>query len=713
MKENIFPFTAIVGQEKVKKALILNAINPSIGGILIKGDVGTGKTTAVRAMSNLLPKVETVEGSPFNANKDEYFDFQLYKFHNKTREDEIKTIKKSMKIVELPLGATEDRVIGSINIEKGLKEGVKQLEPGILANAHNNILYIDEINLLDDNLVDILLDSAAFGINTIEREGISFKHPSKFILIGTMNPKEGELRKQLSDRIGLKISVSGIEDIGEKIKIMKYRYSFEKNPILFKEKFKDREIELEEKIKNAIKKLDKVEIKDDLVRIIATITNNLGLEGHRKDIAILKTSKTIAAFEGNSIVSYDNVVEAFELVLGEYPNCVDNPQNNENQNKETQENSKDEKKGMEDKNNHNINKNEDNENENENEDNENEDNENEDNENEDNENEDNENENEDNNENQNNIENENLSNQEQKEFKFETNENLRVNNQIELNKFLTEELEKDINKMLVLKGREKEKAYGTKVNSKTEKGKYVKTKFSQNYDDIAIDGTLRAAAIHSKDKITVKKEDLRKKIRKHKARASIAIVMDMSGSMMSDEKINKIRGILNNVIRNINKNKDKLTVIGFKGKESEIIIPNTKRPISFLNKLEKIKVGGTTPMATGLKKGYEILKKEKKDGEFIPMLILLSDGMPNVGIKNSDLKNITGSPIKDVLAIGGQLAEDKIYTIIIDFEKKIKQGRNVNLELAIISNGRYYDLEDVYDSNIAIDKILTYERTIL
>lgn len=686
MKKNIFPFTAIVGQEKVKKALILNAINPSIGGVLIKGDVGTGKTTAVRALSNLLPKIEIVEGSPFNANKDEYFDFQLYKFHNKTNEDEIKVIKKSMKIVELPLGATEDRVIGSINIEKGLKEGVKQLEPGILANAHNNILYIDEINLLDDNLVDVLLDSAAFGMNTVEREGISIKHPSKFILIGTMNPKEGELRKQLSDRIGLEIQVSGIEDIGEKIKIMKYRQSFEKNPILFKEKFKDREIELEEKIKNAIKKLDKVEIKDDLVRIIATITNNLGLEGHRKDIAILKTSKTIAAFEGNSIVSYDNVVEAFELVLGEYPDCVDNPQNNENQNKETQDNGKDERKGMEDKNNHNTSKNEDT-----------------------NENQDNETDK----ENQNNVENENLSNQKQRESKFKTNEDLRINNQIELNKFPTEELEKDINKMLVLKGREKEKTYGTKVNSKTEKGKYVKTKFSQNYDDIAIDGTLRAAAIHSKGKITVKKEDLRRKIRKHKARASISIVMDMSGSMMSDEKINKIRGILNNVIRNINKNRDKLTVIGFRGKKSEIIIPNTKRPSSFLSKLEKIKVGGTTPMATGLKKGYEILKKEKKDGEFIPMLILLSDGMPNVGINNSDLKNITGSPIKDVLAIGGQLADDKIYTIIIDFEKKIKHGRNVNLELAIISNGRYYDLEDVYDPNIAIDKILTYERTIL
>ncbi|MDR1819218.1 MAG: ATP-binding protein [Methanobrevibacter sp.] len=702
-KENIYPFTAIIGQEKVKKALILNAINPSIGGVLIKGDRGTGKTTAVRALSSLLPKIETVEGSPFNANKNEYINFQLYKFHNKTKDDEIKIVKKPMDVVELPLGATEDRVIGSINIEKGLKEGVKQLEPGILATAHNNILYIDEINLLDDNLVDVLLDSAAFGMNIVEREGISIKHPSRFILIGTMNPEEGELRRQLSDRMGLEILVNGIENIKEKITVMLYRQEFEKDPISFREKFKDEEIKLKKRIKNAKDSLAEVEIDDDLIRIIAINTNNLGLEGHRKDIAILKTSKTIAAFEGNNTVGYENVVEAFELVLGKYPDCMDHPQkntntqsndtarNNENaqsnESNDTQSNSdKQDSEKKEDKN--------DNEQESQ--------------------------QNTKNEEHNTEEENENLSNQTQSGTDLKENENQtsdleikRVENQREIDDFPIEELEKDINKVLMLKGREKEKIYGNRVESKTEKGKYVKTRFSKDYNDISIDGTLRAAAIHSRDKITVKKEDLRSKIRKHKARASIVVVIDLSGSMMSDEKINKIKGILNKIIKNINKHKDKLTVIGFKGNESEIIIPNTKRPSSFLDKLGKISVGGTTPMATGLKKGYDILKKEKKYREYIPMLILLSDGMPNVGIENSDLRNITGSPIKDVLAIGRQLADDKIYTIIIDFEKKIKQGKNVNLELAIISNGRYYDLENVCDFSVTIDKILTYERSIL
>ncbi|MDR2623186.1 MAG: VWA domain-containing protein [Methanobrevibacter sp.] len=726
MKRNIYPFTAIVGQEKIKKALILNAINPSIGGVLIKGDRGTGKTTAVRALASLLPEIEVVENSPFNVNRNEYMEFKLYKFNNKTKEDMIKTTKKHKKIVELPLGATEDRVVGSMNIEKGLKEGIKQLEPGILANANNNVLYIDEINLLDDNLIDVLLDAAAFGVNTVEREGISIKHPSKFVLIGTMNPEEGELRKQLSDRIGLEILVKGVEDIKEKIKIMEYRQTFEKNPRSFKEKFESRQKELKEKIKNAIEILDDVEIKEELIKTIAMLTNNLGLEGHRKDITILKTSKTIAALEGSREVSYDNLIEAIELVLGEYPDCASNLQNtfqknneeenneksDENQNKEKlNQNKEEENKSNEDEKNHDPNdgSNQNNEPNGDNEKDKQKTNQNSE-------------VNQEKQEDELEEENENLSNQTQSGTDFKTKENenkdddLRIKtleNQSELNKFQIKELEKDINKILVVKGREKEKLYGSRVNSKTEKGKYVKTKFSSDYKDIAIDATLRAAAIHSKNKITVKKEDLRTKIRKHKAKASIAVVMDMSGSMMSDEKINKIKGILYKIIKNINKNKDKLSVVGFKGKESEIIIPNTKRPSSFLDKLEQIKVGGTTPMATGLKKGYEILKKENKKGEFIPMLILLSDGMPNVGIKNSEVKTLTGSPIKDVLAIGKQLADEKIYTIIINFEKKIKQGRNVSLELAIISNGRYYDLENVQDSSATIDKILTYERTLL
>ncbi|MCL2116551.1 MAG: ATP-binding protein [Methanobrevibacter sp.] len=317
MKKNVFPFTAIVGQEKIKKALILNSINPSIGGVLIKGDRGTGKTTAVRALADLLPKIEVVENCAFNCDENSYKEFELFKANGKLASDDVSLVEKPMKVVELPLGATEDRVLGSLDIEKALHHGIKALEPGILAQANRNILYIDEINLLDDNLVDVLLDAAAYGVNIIEREGISISHPSEFILVGTMNPEEGELRGQLSDRIGLEIEVKAILDLEDRILIMKRREEFEKDPILFKQNFEKDQKSLQNKIVEARNILANVEISDNLLEIIGRITLELGSEGHRSDISILKTAKTIAAFNQHLKVNDSDVEEAISLVLGE------------------------------------------------------------------------------------------------------------------------------------------------------------------------------------------------------------------------------------------------------------------------------------------------------------------------------------------------------------------------------------------------------------
>ncbi len=315
LKNLIFPFSAIVGQERVKKALVLNAINPSIGGVLIKGDKGTGKTTAVRALADLLPPLRVVKGCPFNCDPDDQE--SLCMSCKNEGSDDIQVEEKKMRVVELPLGATEDRVVGSINIEKALKKGMKALEPGILADANRNILYVDEINLLDDNLVDVLLDAAAYGVNIVEREGISLAHPSNFILVGTMNPAEGELRPQLSDRIGLQVSVQSIMDIDDRVKIMERREAFEKDPGSFRDEFQKYQDMILENIIKARELLDKVNVSQETMKIIAQLCVDVGVDGHRADIAILKTAKTLAAYYKHQKVENIDVEEAAALVLGE------------------------------------------------------------------------------------------------------------------------------------------------------------------------------------------------------------------------------------------------------------------------------------------------------------------------------------------------------------------------------------------------------------
>ena len=308
----VFPFTAIVGQEKMKKALILNAINPKIGGVLIRGEKGTAKSTAVRALAELLPEIEVVENCPFNCNPNgDMCDICKENNENGT----LKTTKRKMKVVDLPIGSTEDRVIGTLDIEKAIKEGVKALEPGILADANRNILYIDEVNLLDDHIVDILLDAAAMGWNTIEREGIKVKHPSKFILVGTMNPEEGELRPQILDRFGLMVDVEGLNDVKQRVEVIKRVEEFNKNPDEIYSQYEEEQIKLREKIENARKILDDVKISDDLLELISKICIELNIPTNRADITVARTAKTIASFNGRDYVNTDDIKEACDLAL--------------------------------------------------------------------------------------------------------------------------------------------------------------------------------------------------------------------------------------------------------------------------------------------------------------------------------------------------------------------------------------------------------------
>lgn len=314
-EKTIYPFTAIVGQEKMKKALLLNAINPRLGGVLIKGEKGTAKSTAVRALAALLPEIEVAADCVFGCHPEEV-SLMCESCRGKVSSGEkLPVHKKRTRVINLPVSATEDRVVGTLDIEQAIKKGEKKFEPGVLAEAHRGILYVDEINLLDDHVVDILLDSAAMGTNIVEREGVSFAHPAHFILVGTMNPEEGDLRPQLLDRFGLCVSIEGIIDPKARVEIIKQRAAYEDNPVAFIKTTEAEQQKLREQILDAQAILTKVSISDEMLELIANISLQMGVDGHRADIVMMKTAMTIAAYHLREEVTEEDVKEAAELVL--------------------------------------------------------------------------------------------------------------------------------------------------------------------------------------------------------------------------------------------------------------------------------------------------------------------------------------------------------------------------------------------------------------
>ncbi|WP_022818750.1 ATP-binding protein [Fusobacterium russii] len=313
-REYLYPFTAIVGQEKMKEALILNIINPSLGGVLIRGEKGTAKSTLVRGLVNLLAEREE-NSCEFNCDPKRVDDFCSECNEKYIRGEEIEKHISHMRVINLPISATEDRVVGTLDIEHAIKSGEKKFEKGILAQSNRNILYVDEINLLDDHIVDILLDSAAMGINIIEREGISFSHPAKFILVGTMNPEEGDLRPQLLDRFGLVVDVIGERESSKRVEVIKRRLEFEAEPEKFIKKYLKEEETLKAKIENSKKILKNIKCSDEMYELAAKISISLKVDGHRADIAVIKTAKTIAAFEGREEIIKEDMLRAAVLAL--------------------------------------------------------------------------------------------------------------------------------------------------------------------------------------------------------------------------------------------------------------------------------------------------------------------------------------------------------------------------------------------------------------
>ncbi len=314
-QSRVFPFTAIVGQAEMKLALLLNVIDPRIGGVMIMGDRGTGKSTTIRALADLLPEIPVVAGDPYNSSPNDP-DLQSSEVRERLQRGEsISEGRCQVPMVDLPLGATEDRLCGTIDIEKALSEGIRAFEPGLLAKANRGLLYVDEVNLLDDHLVDVLLDSAASGWNTVEREGVSVRHPARFVLIGSGNPEEGELRPQLLDRFGMSVEVRTVRDPEQRVQVVDQRGQFDSDPVTFLDQFQGQQQTLQQQVVAAQERLGTVQMDPDLRLKISEVCGQLEVDGLRGDIVTNRAARALAAFEGRSEVNDDDVARVMACCL--------------------------------------------------------------------------------------------------------------------------------------------------------------------------------------------------------------------------------------------------------------------------------------------------------------------------------------------------------------------------------------------------------------
>ncbi|MBD3196849.1 MAG: VWA domain-containing protein [Candidatus Lokiarchaeota archaeon] len=648
--QEIYPFTAIIGQDLMKLGLILNAINPKIGGILIQGMKGTAKSTAVRALADILPEIEVLKNCTFNCNpKDEKEmceECRLQHEHEKMNEDDV--FRKKMSVINLPINATEDRVIGTIDINQALKEGIKALEPGILADANRNILYIDEVNLLADNVADVLLDSAAMGMNIIEREGISFHHPSNFILVGTMNPEEGNLRPQLLDRFGLSVEVERIEDIDKRVSIVKNVEEFQTDSEKLCLKYENKQKQLREQIETAKLILDKVKISDEQLRKIALICIQFQTDGHRADITIARTAKTIAAFNGSMSVTDDDIKLASKLALNHRMRRL--PFEDEDFDEDLVDDIVDER----DQKNEDVNE-------------------------------------EELNENQHDTQIENI-----------REETFNIDKKVKIDKVIKDR-----------RRRELMNTSGQRIlhPTKSSRGKYVggekpKDFNFKNGSDIAVNETLNKAALEETNRfklnngksMTILEEHIQVKKRVGKSSYLIIFCVDASGSMGVQNRMKTVKGAIFSILQSNYIYRDKVSLIAFRKEEAKVILPPTRSIDLAFKRLKKIPTGGKTPLVEGLIKAMGLAEEEqrKKTG-YIPLIILLTDARGNVYYNDA---------IKDVLKLGDQFARRELEMIIIDTENSdVPLG--LCKKLAEVSNSPYYHLDDL--NREGLNRILSSE----
>ena len=601
LAKKYYPFSAIYGQEDAKLAVILNLINPNIGGVLLCGEKGTAKSTLVRS-------IEDISGD--------------------------------MKVINVPLGITEDRLIGSADLTVAVKSGKKQLQMGLLQEADKNILYIDEVNLLSEHICNIIMTVFSQKYNYVENEGMSYSNPCDFVLIGSMNPEEGNLKPSLLDKFGLFVNIKCENDLDIRCKIVKLAMEYENNPIDFCKKYEINQQHLREKIQIAREKYQSVVISEEIYQLIAETSAQAFCQGNRCEIVLTEGCRALAAWEDRAFVTEKDVEKLAPFVLShrmrDLPDTIECEAENNNEDTNSDVTEED-----------NTNKPENNENRN------------------------------------NNLDNsgEEIANNENEEEKL---------------KQYNITLSKPDDKKHSNEGTGKR----TKVKSDNKSGRHIKNTMTKPDDfDISFSSTLKEAAIHQKNReknllaITVKDSDFRYKIRERRTGATIVFVVDASGSMGAKKRMKALKGAVISLLNEAYQKRDKVSIVAFRKNDAEVILDITRSVDLAQKQLLSMQTGGKTPMAHGIYKALEILKSEKaKNPKALQYLILLSDGKTNVPYK-------TDNPQKDALEAAEIISSEDIIPMVLDCEKAYIKFEFAK-EIADAMNARYIKLDKISETEI-------------
>jgi len=607
-----FPFSALVDQELMKRALLLNVIDPTLGGVLIKGERGTAKSTTVRALVNLLPTIRVVENCPFQCNPDDAADLCDHCRAAAESGHEMPVKIRKIRMVNLPIGTTEDRLLGSIDLEKAVRSGSKRFEPGLLAEAHRGILYVDEVNLLNDQMVDLFLDAAASGVNIVEREGISFSHASRFILVGTMNPEEGDLRPQLLDRFGLSVNIEGIQSLPQRVEITKRRLAFEQNPEDFRRSWQRADEELAHRIIGGKEALPQIAFTEKLLEAAANLAVAMGTDGHRADITMMKAARANAAFEGRPKITKQDLQLAARLALPHRikKTPMQKAQLDENKLQELIDQHTSEQS----------------------------------------------------------VEQEWVPVHQNRQKQSSSVKNYKSPVQCVTHLCSGARVLKHHLPWHLVVGTQPGRRFNPANLRKN--GTILGSRLPHNGEklrDLSLIATLRAAAPYQKSRsgnlgFNVGCNDYRLRKRSHKTGLALMMLVDSSASMRTNDRMSVTKGIIAALMDDLYLRRDKLGIITFRHTAADIILPLSSNLRGATESIEKLRVGGRTPLAAGLELGIRLLLQEKrKNPGALPAILVFSDGRPNVS-------SFGGDPLEETLFYASEVRRHEIQAILVDTE---------------------------------------------